>query len=131
MEKLNLMTKAKDMFQQNKFVIFVVALFFVGAVYLVVSESDNNLISAVQPVNPMCPDDYSNSEDQMKGMNDWINQFFDDNPDASMEDLGNARYQFLQDNNCVEAIQRWKDAENGNADPETMEIIDEVLEEYQ
>ncbi len=92
-------------------------------------ESDYLLVRTIDPKRPVCPDDFKTSEEQVQAINNWTNQFFDKNPEGTMLDWVDARLGFFQENNCVEALQRLKDAENGNADPETMEAIDEVVDE--
>lgn len=83
---------------------------------------------------PVCPDDYPDtdegSESHIADTNDWTNAFFDENPEATLEDWANSRYQFYLDNNCTDAIARHKAAVSGEADTSSVEeIINEVLSE--
>ncbi len=74
-----------------------------------------------------CPDDFATSEESTAAMNAWTNSYFDTHLDASMGDWARARRQFYVDNHCIAALERVQQAEDGKADPETMNIINDVL----
>jgi len=78
-----------------------------------------------------CPDDYADTDagsaEYLKATNKWTNIFFDMYPGATMKDWAEARYQFLVDNKCKEALKRYKDAKDGKADPTAMEQIDNII----
>jgi hypothetical protein len=78
---------------------------------------------------PVCPDDFTNDDAQLSAMNSWTNSFFDSHPDATMTDWANARHQFYVDNKCTISLQRYEDAKNGKADPETMKRVDNAIQE--
>lgn len=78
-----------------------------------------------------CPDEYANkdSNEYQKDLDKWTNQFYDTHPSATLSDWNKARYQFWVDNDCKEALQRYKEAKDGNADPNKMKIIEDTIQE--
>ena len=72
---------------------------------------------------PICPDDYATAEEQTAAMGKWENEFFDSHQEALLMEMAQARLQFYKDNNCTAALQRYEDAKNGKADPETLQMI--------
>src|ERR1043166_7686638 len=83
--------------------------------------------------SPKCPDDFgtddAGSAAYLASTDKFTNDFFDQNPDASLTDWANARHQFWVDNHCVAALERYEQAKAGNADPKTMEAVNKVIEE--
>lgn len=94
------------------------------------NESDYRLIRLVNTRTPSCPDDFTSSEARTEAMNAWTNAFFDENPAADLLDWSADREEYLKDKNCIEALDRLTDAKNGEADPETMEIINRAINQY-
>jgi len=80
-----------------------------------------------------CPDEYgtdeSGSAQYLADTDKWTNQFFDNNPGASLGDWAEARLQFLERNNCTEALKAYQEAKSGNADPETLQDIRKAVDE--
>ena len=58
----------------------------------------------------------------------WSNNFYDTHPGATVSDWSTARYQFWVDNNCTAALQRYKDADDGKADPTVMNAINQEIQ---
>lgn len=79
-----------------------------------------------------CPDDYGTddigSAEYLADFDKWTNDFYDNNPSASISDWSKARYDFWVKNGCTAAIVRYNEAKAGKADPETMEIIDDSIQ---
>lgn len=61
------------------------------------------------PVSTKCPEDFTNSEEQILAFNKWTKDFRDKNPNASISDLTKARQNYYKENNCTEAIKRYED----------------------
>lgn len=105
-------------------IIFVTALSFGVYIY----QGSTNKVSVQKQ---KCPDDYADTDagsvEYLAAMDKWTNNFFDDNLGATLIDWSNARYEFWVENGCVAAIQRYWEAKEGRADPETMARIDDVI----
>ncbi len=82
---------------------------------------------------PKCPDDFgtddAGSAEYLASFDKWTNDFYDANPDASIGDWNRARHAFWVDNKCLAALQRYESAKNGTADPETMEMIRDTIQD--
>lgn len=80
-----------------------------------------------------CPDDFPQGDAgeaaQLASINKWTNDFYDAHPGASIGEWAEARHQFLIDNHCTAALQRYEQAKAGKADPATMERINTTLQE--
>jgi hypothetical protein len=80
-----------------------------------------------------CPDEYANtdkgSNEYQNDLDKWTNQFYKTYPSATLSDWNKARYQFWVDNNCKEALRRYKEAKDGNADPNKMKLIEDTMQE--
>ena len=78
-----------------------------------------------------CPDDYpttdAGSAAYLKDFDEWTNTFFDTHTGATLRDWSNARHQFWVDNNCIEVLKRYEEAQSGNADPTTMKRIEDTV----
>lgn len=78
-----------------------------------------------------CPDDYSDTDtglaEKTADMDKWTNNFYNTHPNATLSDWNKARYQFWVDNNCKEALERYKQAKDGNADLIKMNLIKETI----
>jgi len=78
-----------------------------------------------------CPDDYATDEagsaEYLASTDKWTNDFYNTHPEATLTEWAEARKQFWIDNNCTEAIKRYEEAKTGNADPETVKMIDQIL----
>jgi hypothetical protein len=75
---------------------------------------------------PICPDDFKTAEESTAAFIIWENNFYKNNPNALLADMGNARKDFYIQNNCTEALKRY----NGNVDTETKTVVDTTLNEY-
>ncbi|MSU45297.1 MAG: hypothetical protein EXS47_01575 [Candidatus Zambryskibacteria bacterium] len=80
-----------------------------------------------------CPDDYTSDDagtaEKMADIERWSSDFYKTHPGAALSDWSTARYQFWVNNGCVEALQRYKEAKDGKADPATMEVINEAIKD--
>lgn len=81
-----------------------------------------------------CPDDYDKTTDAgmaeyKTDMDKWTNDFFDSHPGSTLDDWSKARYQFWIDNDCKEALRRYKETKDGNADPTKMNLIEDTIQE--
>lgn len=78
-----------------------------------------------------CPDDYPDTDtgqaEKMADMDKWTNQFYNTHPNATLSDWSNERYKYWIANNCKEALERYKEAKDGNANPTKMELIKETI----
>ena len=104
--------------------------FYIGLLIILCAGS-YFIFSYLHPATQKCPDDYANddagSAEYLAAMDKWTNDFYDAHPGASLSDWSAARHEFWVDNNCTAALQRYAEAKAGNADPETMKVIDGVL----
>ena len=80
-----------------------------------------------------CPDEYTNidkgSMEYQKDFDKWTNQFYDTHPTATLSEWSKARYQYWMDNDCKEALERYKETKDGNADPTKMKLIEDTIQE--
>jgi hypothetical protein len=97
------------------------------------SEREELMNKKVSVVENKCPDEYATddtgSAEYLASMDSWTNNFYDLHPGASLSDWSAARHQFYVDNNCTLTLQRYQDAEDGKADPETMKRIEMGIRE--
>lgn len=80
-----------------------------------------------------CPDYYDRTTEsgmaEYKTATDkFTNDFFDTHPGATLSDWSKARYQFWVNNDCVAALQRYKDGIDGK-DPYKMKLIEGTIQE--
>jgi len=68
---------------------------------------------------PICPNDFPTSEERVTTTIKWIDDFYNNNPNASVVELSKARVDFYIKHNCKEALQRFEDYMAGNTDKET------------
>jgi len=86
-----------------------------------------------RPIHQKCPDEYgtddAGSAEYLADFDKWTNSFYDKHPGASLSEWSKARYQFWIDNDCIKAIQSYKEAKEGNADPVIMDGIENNIKE--
>jgi len=76
-------------------------------------------------VHQKCPDEYANNyAGEVEYQNAFIKWTFDTNSGTTYSDQLAARHQFLIDNNCVAALQRYDEAEKNNMEPVSMWSIE-------
>jgi hypothetical protein len=101
------------------FVVIAILYFFVGPVHKQANTQQR------------CPDDYgtddAGSAEYLADFDRWTNDFYDNNPSATLSDWSKARYDYWVKNGCTAAIARYKEAKEGKADPKTMKKIDGVI----
>lgn len=109
-------------------------LFYVGILAIVV-VGVFIFASSLHSVTSKCPGDYgtddAGSAEYLAAWDKWTNNFFDTHPGATLSDWSEARYQFWVENDCVELLQKYKEVQEGRADPETMEQIKQVRDVIQ
>lgn len=79
--------------------------------------------------SPICPDDFKDSESEIASFTEWANEFWEDNPDATISDFSQARVNFWRENHCTEALKRYDDFMAGNVDKETQQLIEKAIKE--
>lgn len=79
--------------------------------------------------NPICPDDFKDPKQEIASFEKWVNDFYDNNPSASITEMSKARVDFWTENNCKEALQRVKDYKSGKVDKETQQLIEMTIRE--
>lgn len=61
-----------------------------------------------------CPDEYANTDrgsaEYLKDFDLWTNDFYDNNPEATLADWSKARYNYWVENDCQAAIARYNEA---------------------
>lgn len=87
------------------------------------------LVVASQSKPLKCPDEYATSEESITAFQRWTNEFYDQNPNATLAEYGEARHTFYEEHNCIEALKRQDEYYTGNADPETLKVIEEAIRE--
>jgi len=104
--------------------ITIAALLFIGAFFFYTFST---------PAKAKCPDDYgtddAGSAEYLADTDKWTNDFYDQHPNATLTEWAMARKQFWIDNDCTATLERYEQAKAGNADPKTMEMVNEVLQE--
>jgi len=108
------------------FVAILFVLFF--GIYVYQGSTDKFSVQK-QP----CPDEFSDTDagsaEYLIAIDKWTNDFYDTHQGASLSDWSEARFRFWIENDYVEAIKRYKEANAGKADTEVMERIQEGLRE--
>lgn len=103
--------------------ILVIFITFSIILYFLYGPAPNTLLK--------CPDDYPDTDiglaDKMADIDKWTNNFYDTHPNATLSDWSKARYQYWIDNDCKEALERYKKVKDGNADPTKMNLIKETI----
>jgi len=79
--------------------------------------------------NPICPDDFKDSEKEIASFSKWTDEFYQNNPNATIKEMSQARVAFWRENNCKEALKRYDDYMAGNADEETKQLIETATKE--
>jgi len=80
-------------------------------------------------VNPICPDDFKDPEQEVAAFDEWAKDFMYKNPTATIKEFSKARRDFYLENNCKEALKRYDDYMAGNVDEETKQLIESVIKE--
>lgn len=52
-----------------------------------------------------CPEDYASEEEYRRDLEAFLAEFLESNPEATIEDLGRERMQFLVDHNCQRTLE--------------------------
>lgn len=117
----------KNLIKYGWWVLIIASLVLAFGVYVNNGYRFNN--SSYKTNNPVCPDDFSTSEEQSIVMEKWTNNFFDTHPDATISDFSKARVNFWKENNCTEALKRYDDYTTGNVDKETQQLIEGIIAE--
>lgn len=105
--------------EQLRNILILVALLIVGLV----------INTVFFPNNPICPDDFTNSEEEIADFEKWVDNFYTENPEATISEISRARVDFWIDNNCKGALKRYADYVAGNIDEETKQLIEMVENE--
>jgi len=89
--------------------------------------------SVLNHIKEKCPDEYgtddASSAEYLADFDKWTNNFYDNHPDATLSEWSKARYQFWLDNDCAQAIKRYNEVRDGNADPVIMNEIENSIQE--
>lgn len=103
-----------------------------SSLFLVPGFSKKEIAEIISP-KAKCPDEYgtddAGSAEYLASMETWTNNFYDLHPEATLTDWSAARHQFYIDNNCTAALERYQEAKDGKADPETMKQIEMGIRE--
>lgn len=104
-------------------------IFLVSAIFFYFGQNEE-----VTLTHPVCPDDYpdtdAGSDMRVADTDVWTNTFFDNNPDATIDDWGEARREYWGENNCTLALERYEAAVSGEADTSDIQrMIDETVSE--
>ncbi len=104
-------------------ILIVIAVF--GAMHL--------LVSTLPEAQLKCSDEYADTDagsaEYLADFDKWTNNFYDTHPGAGLADWSKARYQFWEDNNCTESIEKYNEAKAGKADPATMRLINNGIKD--
>lgn len=111
----------------------IVFLVFIFKVY----ENYNNNIKnknwmekiTENQINPICPDDFKDPKQEIASFSEWVREFTEKYSNATNSDLSEARKNFYIENNCTEALKRYKDYMNGNVDEETKQLIEIAIKQ--
>ena len=116
----------------NRKILYVAGITILIATALGVMFITNHRSTTIN-VAQKCPDDYADTDagsaEYLAATDEWTNAFFDTHPGASLLKWARARHQFLVDNNCTAALQRYQDAKDGKTDPVTMEQVKNIIQE--
>lgn len=108
--------------RRNTFFILIAIVIFT-IIYFLYEPAPNTLSK--------CPDYYPDTDigqaEKMADMDKWTNNFYDTHPNATLSDWSKARYEYWIANNCKEALERYKEAKDGNADPTKINLIKETI----
>lgn len=101
-----------------------VLLVFISLLYLKGFVQNQDLYSGLK-----CPDEYQTSEEYLADMDKFTNSFFDKNPGASLSDWAKEREVFWRIKGCDKAIAASERYKSGEANPETLKIMNQILGE--
>lgn len=103
--------------------IVVIFITFSIIIYFLYGPTSNTLSK--------CPDSYPDTDtglaEKMDDMDKWTNNFYDTHPNATLSDWSKARYEYWIANNCKEALERYKEVKDGNADHTKINLIKETI----
>ena len=99
-------------------------LLFLGLLILIMVG-----INKTYPINPVCPDDFKDSNAKIASFSEWVKDFTEKYPNATNSDLSKARREFYVKNNCMTSLKRYDDYVAGNVDKETKQLIEMVIKE--
>lgn len=117
------------MITKNKviYICIICVVVVLGTAFYAYQKLNSKQISVLQK----CPDDYgtndAGSAEYLADFDKWTNDFYDKHPGATLSEWSDARYQFWVDNKCTAALQRYKDAKDGKADPAVLEQIENTI----
>ena len=74
-----------------------------------------------------CPDDYKNPDDAVAAFDVWTKNFFENNPDASLDEMAQARIQYYLNNGCKAALERVSTYTEGSTDGDTELLLQEAV----
>lgn len=81
----------------------------------------------------ICPENYSDTDMGIiireRVMNEWIDDFRKDNPNASSADLIKARAQFYIENNCNKTLNRYYELEAKENETVEDRMVREIIQE--
>jgi hypothetical protein len=77
----------------------------------------------------LCPSQYQTSEAAMAAFKTFSDNFYQSHPNASIGDMFQARHDFYISHNCTKELAAYQQAADGKADPKTMKIIDNAIQE--
>lgn len=79
--------------------------------------------------NPICPDDFKDSNQKVASFSKWVKEFTEKYPNATDSDLSEARKNFYIENNCTEELKRYNEYVSGNVDQETSQLTQQEMKE--
>lgn len=94
-------------------------------------EQPRELVITEGKIKTHCPEDFETPEEKSASSREWTEAFIGDNPDASIEEMSNARVNFLIDNNCKETLAEYNYptiSEEKLKEEFLKEIMKEILE---
>ena len=81
------------------------------------------------PSTPICPDDFKDSTKEIASFSKWTDEFYQNNPKATIKEMSEARVAFWRDNHCTEALKRYDAYIAGDIDGETKQLIEMATKE--
>lgn len=108
----------KKTWSVNEYILFVLLLFLSAVCLFIYFNQNGNNLTEDQLLSRMfkCPEYYSSEKEKDDATMGFVNYYYYNYPGITEEEFFKYRFDFLEKNNCIEALQIW--AENYRAEEE-------------
>lgn len=112
--------------KKSKFIVIILCVLVLAGLITISFRAHIKVLSD----NLLCPSAYPTAEEATASFQTFSNNFYNAHSGASVGDLLKARYDFYVSHNCTQELAAYKQAQDGTADPATMQKIDTVIQAH-